>query len=80
MPVSILAFGIAKEIFGQPKIEVPVKEKIKVNELKQMLEERYPALKKLAHYLVAVNDEYASDEIIISEDDEVAIIPPVSGG
>jgi molybdopterin converting factor small subunit len=29
---------------------------------------------------VAVNQEFATDETLISQDDELAIIPPVSGG
>ena len=44
------------------------------------LEEKYPRLKELASYMVAVNDEYASTNIAINENDEIAIIPPVSGG
>ncbi|MEM6312526.1 MAG: MoaD/ThiS family protein [Planctomycetota bacterium] len=31
-------------------------------------------------YAVAVNLEYAGDEVVIGEGDEVALIPPVSGG
>ena len=30
--------------------------------------------------MIAVNNEYADDEIIIKEKDEAALIPPVSGG
>jgi len=30
--------------------------------------------------MIAVNDEYAEDSWILKETDEVAIIPPVSGG
>lgn len=30
--------------------------------------------------LVAVNGRYASDDMVISSDDEVAVFPPVSGG
>ena len=30
--------------------------------------------------MIAVNNEYADEQIIINEKDDVAIIPPVSGG
>jgi molybdopterin converting factor subunit 1 len=49
-------------------------------DLKTVLEEKYPRLKQLASYMVAVNNEYAEDNGAITERDEVAIIPPVSGG
>ena len=39
-----------------------------------------PALKKLKSYAVAVNEEYATDDVILKPNDVVAIIPPVSGG
>jgi molybdopterin synthase sulfur carrier subunit len=35
---------------------------------------------KLASYMIAVNSEYASEDDRINENDEIAVIPPVSGG
>jgi len=40
----------------------------------------YPEFEKLRHLALAVNSEYVQDDLIISENDEVVIIPPVSGG
>ena len=79
MKVNVLAFGIAKDIFGGPSIEVELQNGTTQN-LKQSLEEKYPRLKHLISYMVAVNNEYASDESLLTEKDEIAIIPPVSGG
>lgn len=79
MKVNVLAFGIAKDIFGGPSVRVELKD-TELAGLKQVLEERYPKLKQIASYMVAVNNEYASDSQKISERDEIAIIPPVSGG
>ena len=79
MKVNVLAFGIAKDIFGGSSIDVELSRGTAGN-LKQSLEERYPRLKHLTSYMVAVNNEYAEDEFIINERDEIAIIPPVSGG
>lgn len=43
--------------------------------------ERYPAVLELrGHLVVAVNEEYASWTQPLTEGDEVAFIPPVSGG
>jgi len=79
MTVNVLAFGIAKEIFGSNAIEVELQE-TSVAALKELLEEKYPRLKQLATYMVAVNSEYANATQYINSKDEIAIIPPVSGG
>ncbi|MDB5155758.1 MAG: moaD [Mucilaginibacter sp.] len=80
MKVNILAFGIAKDIFGGSAIDVELVNDATVFNLKYLLEKQYPQLKKLATYMVAVNNEYALDGDTVHERDEVAIIPPVSGG
>jgi len=48
--------------------------------LKAILENKYPLLKELGTYMIAVNNDYGEDSTIISLKDEIAIIPPVSGG
>ena len=79
MEVNILAFGIAKEIFGSSSIKVELKES-SVNDLKILLEEKFPHLKQLSSFRIAVNNHFASDDESIHDRDEIAIIPPVSGG
>ncbi len=79
MKVNVLAFGIAKDIFGGSSINVDLDGNTTAD-LKRLLEAQYPKLKQLASYMVAVNNEYADDGLEISERDEVAVIPPVSGG
>lgn len=79
MKVNVLAFGIAKDIFGGSSITAELNGNTTAD-LKQSLETTYPRLKQLASYMVAVNNEYALDEGIITERDEIAVIPPVSGG
>jgi molybdopterin synthase sulfur carrier subunit len=51
-----------------------------VSNLKYALEKKYPKLKQLASYMIAVNNEYALPGDSIHPSDEIAIIPPVSGG
>ena len=80
MKITVLAFGIAKDIFGGSKINIELPNDANVYNLKYSLEQQYPRLKKLATYMVAVNNEYALPEDTIYETDEIAIIPPVSGG
>ena len=80
MTAHILAFGIVKEIFGAPAIEHPLQEEVTVSGLMLSLEDRFPQLKKLASYRVALNSEMATADQSIQPQDEIAIIPPVSGG
>jgi molybdopterin synthase sulfur carrier subunit len=80
MKTTILAFGVAKEMFGAPAVVVEWGQASTVGNLKILLEEKYPALSGLGSYLIAVNNEYAEDGLLIEEGDEVAVIPPVSGG
>jgi molybdopterin synthase sulfur carrier subunit len=80
MKVNILTFGIAKDIFKKSIIEVDLNGPPTVSNLRSLLENNYPRLKQLSSYMIAVNDEYATADLIIESKDEIAIIPPVSGG
>jgi molybdopterin synthase sulfur carrier subunit len=80
MKINILAFGIAKDIFGGQTISMELANDASVSNLKYALEKKYPKLKQLASYMIAVNNEYALPGDSIHPSDEIAIIPPVSGG
>jgi|TARA_B110000046_G_scaffold69419_1_gene77468 molybdopterin synthase sulfur carrier subunit len=77
--INIKCFGIAKEIVGNDVAFID-SSTISVAELRQRMNEQYKAFTQIKGYMVAVNQEYAIDSQIINADDEVAIIPPVSGG
>jgi molybdopterin synthase sulfur carrier subunit len=80
MEVNLLAFGIAKDIFGAASIVITIQDDATAANLKAVLETKFPKLRLLKSYMIAVNDEYADDDLLISATDEIAIIPPVSGG
>jgi molybdopterin synthase sulfur carrier subunit len=80
MEITVLAFGIAKDIFGMESIQISLNGTSDIATLKMNLEEQYPKLKELASYMIAVNDQYALANTMIQAGDEIAIIPPVSGG
>ncbi|PSL49800.1 molybdopterin synthase sulfur carrier subunit [Chitinophaga niastensis] len=77
--MSVLLFGVAKDIAGVPVIDIP-EHITDVAALKAWLYNSYPALQQLKSLMIAVNREYAGDGQLISSDDEIAVIPPVSGG
>jgi len=80
--MELLLFGIAKDIVGQSVIDLSNKESLpqSVAELKNLLATDYPDFSKLTSLAIAVNSEYAADDVALKKDDEIAIIPPVSGG
>jgi molybdopterin converting factor subunit 1 len=80
MVIHVLAFGIAKEILENESLQFDLQGAATVSNLKTLLEKQYPGLKKLGSYLVAVNNEYSGNETSINANDEIALIPPVSGG
>lgn len=80
MQVKIALFGITKEIIGTSRLQFQLGEQASVAALLSGLKTTYPALGNLNSLLVAVNDEYASPEQQLSDQDEIALIPPVCGG
>ena len=79
MKVNVLAFGIAKDIFGGSSVEFQLDGNTAAD-LRSTLERQYPRLKQLRSYMIAVNNEYADDALLLTGRDEIAVIPPVSGG
>lgn len=78
--LSIHCFGISKDIIGSSQLEINPKEIKNVLELRQWLAQQYEAFSKAQSFMIAVNQAYAFDHTPIKEGDEIAIIPPVSGG
>ncbi|MEP0134188.1 MAG: MoaD/ThiS family protein [Eudoraea sp.] len=81
--MTILLFGITKDIVGSSTLSVPVAKSAKLNtvgELKSYLGSTFPELNRLSSLAVAVNNSYATDDFAINSYDEIALIPPVSGG
>ncbi len=80
MIITIRAFGIAREICGGASIQLELPNSATAGYLKQQLIEKYPRLGGLSSFLLAVNEAFAESNTTIGPNDEVAVIPPVSGG
>ena len=75
--MRVLLFGIAKDIAGAPAITA---ENIStVADLRVWLYAQYPALQGLRSLMIAVNRVYADEQLALQPNDEIAVIPPVSG-
>lgn len=79
MKYKLKTFGITKDILGDRELVFEMRGD-KVLDLRKALISRYPEIKTLNSLLIAVNNTYAEDDFTLSETDEIALIPPVSGG
>ena len=81
MKVKALFFAACRDIIGDRELELDLEEGSQVDDLKSVLLVKYPGLAALNDVLsIAVNAEYADSNTILNPGDEVAFIPPVSGG
>ncbi len=81
MKLTVKLFAAAREAVGAPEVVVEAPEGATVAVLRTTLGGQWPALAPLlASSLVAVNAEYAPATLQIGAADDVALIPPVSGG
>ena len=80
MTVHLLLFGICKDIIGDSSLSFELKDGNTAAYLMSELINKYPVLSELNSIALAVNGQYATDETILNEKDELALIPPVSGG
>jgi len=80
MEIKILAFGIAKDILQNQQLSLQLEENSKIIDLKNYLLQEYPQFAQLKSLSFAVETEYKLDDFMLNSEDEVVIIPPVSGG
>jgi molybdopterin synthase catalytic subunit len=79
--LTILLFASARESVGAPQVELELNELATVSDLKRELATRYPKMAALLERCrIAVNQDFAADERTLQAPDEIAVIPPVSGG
>ena len=81
MRVRVLFFGILKDLAGKSSDSLDLADGASVCDVIEHYAAQAPQLKEvLASIAVAVNQEYAGPETALRSDDEVALLPPVSGG
>jgi len=78
--IQLLFFGICTDLIGTSSLEFEISTDATISAFKVQLLGIHPQLENINSYAIAVNEEYASNETVLKENDVVAIIPPVSGG
>jgi molybdopterin converting factor subunit 1 len=81
MHVRVLFFGQLKEIVGATEQEAELSDGARVQDLFERYGRRFPELAQFRSSIAAsVNQEYAEWRAQLKSGDEVAFLPPVSGG
>ena len=81
MTVNVKLFAIVRDRAGVGEFPLELREGATVAAAGRAIIERFPAIKEFEPRVAfAVNREYASRETVLRDGDELAVIPPVSGG
>jgi MoaE-MoaD fusion protein len=79
--IRVLFFGRARDITGVPEERVELQNDLQLEALRREYEARFPRLAEMGSaLLMAVNEEFRGRGWLLADGDEVAFIPPVSGG
>jgi molybdopterin converting factor small subunit len=80
MKIKLVAYGIAKDILMAKEKMWEIGSSETIQSFKKNLLNEYPSFANLSKLSFAVGEEYREDSFLLSDGDEVVIIPPVSGG
>jgi MoaE-MoaD fusion protein len=82
--ITVRLFGMTKMLAGnQSSLSLHMADGRQVKDLVGLIEARYPAIGELIHkkkVLVSVNQDIAHEEMVIGDNDEIALLPPFAGG
>lgn len=81
MTIHILLFAVLRDAAGAGEVTLELPQGSTARDAGAALSARFPALEPyLSRVAFAVNRSYAPPETALREGDEMALIPPVSGG
>jgi molybdopterin converting factor subunit 1 len=81
MTVTVRLFAMLRERAGTAELSAEVPEGWTVAAVESIVVQRHPEISDLlSKSAVAVNRAYASRQTVLHDGDELALIPPVSGG
>ena len=81
MEVKVLFFASMRDRAGLREAKLELPQSASVKDLKLKLVKQFPGLQEaMSSILIAVNREFAFDDLLIPDGAEIAVFPPVSGG
>ena len=81
MRIKVLFFGMLKDLAGTPEELAEFQDGATLGGVFEHYAGRFPRLREMAGSIVlARNHEFANPSVVVREGDEIAFLPPVSGG
>jgi molybdopterin converting factor subunit 1 len=81
MKVTVKLFASFREAAGAPSSVVEIEQGTTISQLWGSMVETYPRLARMRRIAsFAVNGQYTRSDLTLNDGDEVAFLPPVSGG
>lgn len=77
--LTIHLFAAYREAVGSRQVKLQVHPEATVAEVWQALQAQYPGL-RTPRPAAAVNEDYATLDTVVHDGDDIAFLPPVSGG
>lgn len=76
MQIQIMSFGQIAEVTGTNRFSLNA---VDTNGLRKALEDTYPGLQQKT-YAIVINRKLVTENTLLTQDAEVALLPPFSGG
>lgn len=81
MKVKLLLFASLKDIAGRRDLEMELDDGSTLQQVTEKLTSLYPEIGRMQNSVrIAINQEFADENIPLNNGDEIAFLPPMSGG
>ncbi len=78
--ITVLYFAQVREATKVKKETLEISKNSSVTDLLSLIRTRYPKLRNVSDFNTSVNYKLVNSDVILRDKDEVALLPPVSGG
>lgn len=79
--IKVLFFAVSKDISGQSEAEFNVKPRISYADLKELICQSFGLEIIKQNIILALNQDYCEEgDLVLRDNDELAVIPPLSAG
>ncbi len=81
--VTVKFFAVLRKLTGREDILIPIRQPVTLKEIFDQIETEIPQIRtimKEGRALVAINQEMATEDSMVRDGDEIAMLPPFAGG
>ncbi len=81
--VTVKFFAVLRKLTGREDILIPIRQPVTLKEIFDQIEIEIPQIRtimKEGRALVAINQEMATEDSMVQDGDEIAMLPPFAGG